>query len=137
MDENEIINYRVRSSDDNYQTVHQGFHIWQITENHGDTGMAEKTIIDIVKKYKETLNTRFDISGIYLFGSHTKASFTEDSDIDVAVIVNSEFSYEDELELMRRRRSIDLRIEPHIFTVSDFQEWNPLAAEIKRTGILI
>ena len=99
--------------------------------------MAENEVIGIVSRYKESLINRFDISGIYLFGSYTKASYTSDSDIDVAVILNSEYSYEDELELMRRRRNIDLRIEPHVFTVSDFQEWNPLAMEIKKTGIRI
>lgn len=99
--------------------------------------MADKKIIDIVKQYKESLNDRFDITGVYLFGSHVKSTQNNDSDIDVAIVVNREISYEDELELMRRRRKIDLRIEPHAISSSDFQDWNPLVLEIKKTGIAI
>jgi hypothetical protein len=38
---------------------------------------------------------------------------------------------------MRLRREIDLRIEPHPILEEDFNIQNPLAYEIKRTGIEI
>jgi predicted nucleotidyltransferase len=74
---------------------------------------------------------------VYIFGSYAKSNYTDDSDIDVAVIVENELRYDEEIELMRRRRNIDLRIEPHLFTTRDFQDGNPLTEEIKRTGFKI
>jgi hypothetical protein len=45
--------------------------------------------------------------------------------------------FEMQMELFRRRRKIDLRIEPHPFDSDDFSENNPVAAEIMNTGIEI
>ena len=45
--------------------------------------------------------------------------------------------FEMQMELFRRRRKIDLRIEPHPFDADDFSENNPVAAEIMNTGIEI
>ncbi len=44
---------------------------------------------------------------------------------------------EDTFALMRLRREVDLRIEPHPFLISDFTENNPVAREIMETGIRI
>ena len=41
------------------------------------------------------------------------------------------------MELFRRRRKIDLRIEPHPFDEEDFSENNPVAVEIMNSGIEI
>ncbi|MEZ0537221.1 nucleotidyltransferase domain-containing protein [Caldicellulosiruptoraceae bacterium PP1] len=75
----------------------------------------------------------------YLFGSYVKGTFNEDSDIDIA-IVSEQFTgdiIEDTFRLMRFRRDIDLRIEPHPFTPNDFVDDNPLVSEIKKYGIKI
>jgi hypothetical protein len=40
-------------------------------------------------------------------------------------------------QLMKLRRQIDLRIEPHPIILKDFNSFNPLANEIKQTGIEI
>jgi len=44
---------------------------------------------------------------------------------------------EDTFALMRLRREIDTRIEPHPFPTSDFTEDNPIAREIMETGIRV
>ena len=44
---------------------------------------------------------------------------------------------EDTLQLMRIRRKVDNRIEPHPFKSSDFDISNPYVQEILRTGIKI
>lgn len=41
------------------------------------------------------------------------------------------------LELMRLRRAIESRIEPHPFRVYEFNENNPLAFEISKFGLKI
>ncbi len=99
----------------------------------------------IVKKYAERLSMEnYPFSAIYLFGSYSNpyagGKPTRWSDIDVAVV--SDKLKRDEAEnrflLWRIRRKVDTRIEPHGFTVKDFQDnSNPLVYEIKRTGIKV
>jgi hypothetical protein len=40
-------------------------------------------------------------------------------------------------QLMRLRRKIDLRIEPHPIQINNFNASNPLADEVERTGVEI
>lgn len=44
---------------------------------------------------------------------------------------------EDTYKLMKIRRSVDNRIEPHPFSVEDFNDKDPIAKEVIRTGIRI
>ena len=61
-----------------------------------------------------------------------------DSDIDIAIIVNSVSDIIDtQIDLMKLRRKIDLRIEPHPFNLVDFNTSNPVVHEILKYGIII
>ncbi len=73
---------------------------------------------------------------VYIFGSFVKNKFTENSDIDLAIVSNRFKGdiIEDNLMLMRLRREIDLRIEPHAFTIKEFNINNPIVGEIIKTG---
>ena len=42
-----------------------------------------------VKQYKLLLDNYFKIEKVYLFGSYAKNNYREDSDIDVAIVVNN------------------------------------------------
>lgn len=96
-------------------------------------------IENIVKTYAELLMRELNVSSVYLYGSYAKGNYSEDSDIDVAVVGESFEGdpVEDTLKLMRIRRKVDNRIEPHPFKVSDFDLSNPYVQEILRTGIKI
>jgi len=99
------------------------------------------TIINILKLYKERLlNTSIKLDKMILFGSFAKGDYKKYSDIDVA-IVGSNFpgdGIDNYVYLSRLADGIDLRIEPHEFTLEDFNDkWNPLASEVKKHGILI
>ena len=95
------------------------------------------SIIDIVRKYLMVLrenNINFDSA--YLFGSSIGNEYNEDSDIDVAIVMNNvSQKFFMEVELMKYRRNIDLRIEPHIITADE--SISPLSQEIIKTGIKI
>ena len=95
----------------------------------------------IVKKYAEKLKKEsYPFSAIYLFGSYAKGSSHKWSDIDVAIISNKLKKNRDENEnlLWHIRRKVDSMIEPHGFTVKDFQNIDdPMVYEIKKTGIKI
>lgn len=77
----------------------------------------------------------FDYIKIILFGSYARGNNNEDSDIDIAVVLKDYDNVLDmQLELMRLRRKIDSRIEPHPFRESEFELSNPLVNEIMKYG---
>ena len=66
-----------------------------------------------------------------MFGSYVRGTFNEDSDIDIAVVLDDYDDSQDMLlELMKLRRKVDSRIEPHPFRVTDFKSNNPIVYEI-------
>jgi predicted nucleotidyltransferase len=73
---------------------------------------------------------------IYLYGSYAKGTYQTDSDIDLAVFLEKEDldGFEENVQLMKLRRDVDMRIEPHPFAKSDFDETNPFIKEIIETG---
>ncbi|NLT47508.1 MAG: nucleotidyltransferase domain-containing protein [Clostridiales bacterium] len=78
-----------------------------------------------------------EVSKIFIFGSYSRGQQHVDSDIDVA-IVSPDFTdniIENQVRLMKYRRTIDLRIEPRPFKPVEFNSHNPLAREIMETGI--
>ena len=100
--------------------------------------MVNKSVIDIAKKYIKQLPVGLEVEKAYLFGSYATGSEKEDSDIDIALIIsNMEDFFETQMLLMRHRRKIDLRIEPHPIGVLEFTNMNPFAYEIIKTGIEI
>ncbi len=101
--------------------------------------MDKTEIFEIVKNYIAFLKKHnFDIIKVYLFGSYIKGKFTEDSDIDLAVIMNNlSNSFMMQIELMKISRKFDSRIEPHPFDEIDFNYSNPFAHEILTTGVQV
>ena len=79
--------------------------------------MDEKKAIKIVKKYINFLRiNNLNIERAYLFGSYTKGIVNEDSDIDIAIVFKDlQDSFDMQVQLMKLRRKIDTRIEPHPF----------------------
>lgn len=100
--------------------------------------MDKREAIIIANKYADALNQKYSFIKIILFGSYAKGNFREESDIDIAVVFkNFNNLIEMQLDLMRIRRKIDSRIEPHPFRESDFNNSNPLVNEILKYGQII
>ncbi len=98
--------------------------------------MVNKSIIDTALKYITLIPKDLDVKKAYLFGSHAKGLETEDSDIDIAIIIgNMTDFFSTQMQLMRIRREVDLRIEPHPIGESDFTVLNPFANEIQKLGV--
>jgi len=103
--------------------------------------MSKAEAKKVAKKYAEKLKAeKYLFSAVYLFGSFAKGEAHEWSDIDVAV-VSKEIEKDwkkGRLKLWELRMGVDTRIEPHGFSPEDFKDyWNPMAHEIKKTGIKI
>jgi uncharacterized protein len=94
--------------------------------------------IDAVKiayRYASAIQDKYDLVKVILFGSYANGTFNEDSDIDIAVILKDFKNLVDiQLDLMRLRRRIDSRIEPHPFRENEFNSSNPIVSEILKHG---
>ena len=100
--------------------------------------MASKATIETVTKFIRMIPSELNVKRAYLFGSYAKGLEKEDSDIDIAVVLgNMTDFFEIQMELMRIRRKVDLRIEPHPINESDFTKMNPFAFEIQKSGVEI
>ncbi len=97
----------------------------------------KKIVTQKVKKYIKLMQENgFDIWRLYLFGSYMTKNFTGDSDIDLAIFLRKADidGFDEDIKLMHLRRKVDLRIEPHSFAMSDFDESNPFIKQIVTTG---
>lgn len=100
--------------------------------------MVNQSVIETAKKYIQQIPISMDLKKAYLFGSYAKGVEREDSDIDIALVIGKmDDFFSIQMQLMRLRRTIDLRIEPHPILDKDFNIQNPFAYEIQQTGIEI
>lgn len=98
--------------------------------------MDKKKAIEIAREYIDFIKNKYDVQSALLFGSFAKGTFHDDSDIDIAIILKHVNDIIDtQIDLMKLRRNIDLRIEPHPFNSSDFNRNNPVVNEILKFGI--
>ena len=84
--------------------------------------------------------SRKDLKCAYLFGSYVSGSDGYNSDIDVALIMSDlseDERFEFQVQMMVLASDFDPRIEPHPFSEKKFNQQNPFAAEIIKTGIKI
>ena len=99
--------------------------------------MDKREAINKVKAYRLLVQDHFPVEKVYLFGSYAKNTNTEDSDIDVAIIVDKidgDFFSINPL-LWKLRRQIDDRIEP-ILLEKEFDHAD-FIGEIEKYGIEI
>lgn len=98
-----------------------------------DKQLIYQKIDEYIKKIEET---RIKIWRLYLYGSYAKNTYHAESDIDLAIFLEKDDfdGFEEDVQLMKLRRNVDMRIEPHSFAKSDFNETNPYIKEIIETG---
>ena len=98
--------------------------------------MDKAKAIQIAKSYKVAVESRLPLKALYLYGSYSKGNATEDSDIDIAVVVDClcDNYFEDTPLLWKLRRKVSNLIEPVLLT-EDLN--NPLYVDILKTGIRI
>ena len=100
--------------------------------------MGKKEAINIAEKYVQKVKGQFIVRDAMLFGSCVKGTNNDESDIDIALIFDELSDVIDtQIELMKMRRDIDLRIEPHPFRVVDFNIDDPIVSEIINSGVKI
>jgi predicted nucleotidyltransferase len=80
--------------------------------------MDKNEVLTKVKQFSELVVKKYNPEKIILFGSYANGNYHDNSDIDIAVLVdNLEGDFLDhEAGLYKLRRNIDLSIEPVLFT---------------------
>lgn len=98
--------------------------------------MDKKQAIELARQYKMRLAEHIPIKALYLYGSYSTGNFKEDSDIDIAVVVDnlSDDYFSDTPILWRVRRMVSNLIEPILLTPDTK---NPLYTDILATGLAI
>lgn len=98
--------------------------------------MDKEQAIRLAQRYKALVSEQLPLKALYLYGSFSKGNYTEESDIDIAVVVEhmSDNYFEDTPLLWKLRRKISNLIEPVLLTEGTD---DPLYADILKTGILI
>lgn len=98
--------------------------------------MDKRQAIEIAKRYKSEVKEHLPFKALYLFGSYSKGGYTEESDIDIAIIVKhpSTDYFRDAPLLWKLGRKVHYLIEPVLLTEDTD---NPLYLDVTRTGILI
>ena len=98
--------------------------------------MDKEQAIKLAQRYKDVVAERLPVKAIYLYGSYSKGNYTDDSDIDIAVVLerlNDDY-FTDTPLLWKLKRKISSLIEPVLLTED---ATNPLYSEIIKTGIMI
>jgi len=97
--------------------------------------MDKNDVLIIAQLFAAAVKSKYPASRFYLFGSFVKGNNHTDSDIDIAVVLNNYDNFSEmQLALMKIRRKIDSRIEPHPFKENDFVLSNALVQEIMSYG---
>lgn len=101
----------------------------------------DKRIDKSIKQFIEEVEKQTSkLLKVYLFGSYANNKETSDSDIDIALIlidIEDSERFDIQVRMMMLASKFDLRIEPHIFSIRDFNLGNPFVHEVKKTGVEI
>ncbi len=99
--------------------------------------MDKNDAIKLCKGYlRKVKNSDIGFSEAWLFGSFARGSQHDDSDVDIAIVLNEGIvkSFDIEVELMLIRKGEETIIEPHAFTNDEFNFNTPIVNQIMKTG---
>jgi len=99
--------------------------------------MDKKEVIKKLKQYKRLLLKQMEFDELILFGSYAKGTQKEDSDVDVAIILDETIGdyFSTRPLVWKISRAVDDRIEPLIFERK--HDDSGFLEEIIQTGIVI
>ena len=99
--------------------------------------MDKNDALKISKGYlKRVQNSELGFSEAWLFGSYARGIQHDNSDIDLAIILedNVSHTFETEVKLMVIRKGDEIAIEPHAFTKDEFDAKEPIVSQIIKYG---
>lgn len=99
--------------------------------------MDKREALNKVSDYKRLLAPHFNLDKVIMYGSYAQGNQHEDSDIDVAVIVNSidaDF-FEYAPLLWKLRMQVDDRIEPLL--IDKYNDKSDMMSIVLKAGIVV
>lgn len=88
-----------------------------------------------IQYLKRLQDNNIKFSDVWLFGSYAKGLQKDNSDIDLAIILDDiEKTFDTEVKLMVIRRGEETLIEPHPFTKEEFDQNLPIVKQIVKNG---
>lgn len=99
--------------------------------------LSQQELRKLIKGYQKKIEDMdIPIEHVYIYGSYAKGKAQKGSDVDVCVVSPA---FEDRIEgtmtLMKIRNDDELILSPLAFSPETFIDENPMAWEIKQTGI--
>jgi len=101
--------------------------------------MFKREIIEILRKYIDVLRSEgIAIDKAYLYGSYLSNNTSEDSDIDIMIVTDSEDDYTTG-KIWSLTKKVNSKIEPYLVVKGRFidNDNSPLIDLVKRTGLEI
>jgi predicted nucleotidyltransferase len=99
----------------------------------------DKGITRTIEKYIDSVSRQqTGLISAYVFGSYAKDQQRDESDIDIALVIDNlpdSDRFDTQVRLMILASQIDTRIEPHPISKEELISNNPFAIEIRKTGI--
>lgn len=103
--------------------------------------MSKQEAVKLVKRYRKCIEAEgVLVSKAILFGSQAKGTSNEWSDVDICIVSPSfgKDLHAERVKLMHLRYSVSDLIEPHPYTQEQLEDpYDPLAAEIRNTGVVV
>jgi len=102
-------------------------------------GLDPKVVI-LLREFSRVVNDIVDVKSVYVFGSIVKNSYTEKSDVDIAVVLNKEMQTKERIEIEKIDEKLEKRfgreIQVHFFMEKEFKQLkNTLVEQVHRDGI--
>ncbi|MEI6754724.1 MAG: nucleotidyltransferase domain-containing protein [Paludibacter sp.] len=99
--------------------------------------MDKRDALKLSREYlKRVRKAKLDFSEAWLFGSYARGSQHENSDIDIAIVLNDTecHTFETDVKLMIIRKGEETLIEPHAFSKDEFNISVPIVNQILQYG---
>ncbi len=99
--------------------------------------MDKLNAIKLSTQYLKRLKANnINFSEAWMFGSYARNAQHDNSDIDIAIVLDDsvELNFETEVKLMVIRDGEETMIEPHAFTRDEFKSETPIIRQILQTG---
>lgn len=103
-------------------------------------GTIPQEVLSVTTEYVSKLKKQIPVEKVILFGSYARGTYTEDSDIDVAVFSQAfeSMSRVDGLTfLLMQALEYKIDIQPQPYTMKDYTEHAGMVDEILKTGVEI
>jgi len=95
----------------------------------------KERLIQILRERVKDLETKLPLDRVVLFGSYSQNRYTVGSDIDLLIVYDGK-TRQDAYTLTKKTIDI-LRLEPHLFTVQEYEILKPTLDKMTEKGVLL